>query len=474
MHYSHPSITKLFLALLSAASVAQAHTWVEQLMVIAPNGTFVGEPGYPRGNIKRDEPGFGDPPMVHLITGAPNDPMCKASQKSPSSQSSTSPRLNAAPGDAIALRFQENGHVTLPESQAGKAENRGDVFVYGTSQPKDDELFNEVHGVWTADGKGGDGRGVLLVKAAYDDGQCYQVNGGAISQDRQKQFAHPTNQLMGADLWCQTDLRLPSDLSTDEPYTLYWVWDWATAPGIDKGLPNGKNETYTTCMDIDSVAGGDIDQNQKVAGGGFIEGQPIENAAVPAQFSKLGEHSPTLDRAEANVAGPDETEVTQPTEPEVSVSDEPEVSASAEPLATESASPAPATSAPTSAPATPTTISPIPGSDSPAASDPDSFAEKPFPSEDSASATPAATVPFQAPSPTGIDSTTGPATSTSLAAEGINTAAPVVSMITVTRMTQSLLTITTTVYLDKSSTSAASPSAPPKMRGRNAVFHFDD
>lgn len=281
--------TKISLAFLSATSVAHAHSWIEQLMVIAPNGTFVGQPGFARGNVKRTEPGFGDPAMVHLITGAKTDPMCKDSQKSPSSQSASSPRLKAAAGAGIALRFQENGHVTLPQNQPGKPENRGDVFVYGTTKPKDNELLNDVHGVWTADGKGGDGRGVLLVKAAYDDGQCYQVNGGAISADRQKKFAHPPNQLMGADLWCQTDVKLPADAPTGQPYTLYWVWDWATAAGVDPGLPQGKKETYTTCMDIDATAADN--SSRKAASGGFAQGQPIDNAAVPAQFTKLGNQS---------------------------------------------------------------------------------------------------------------------------------------------------------------------------------------
>lgn len=257
-------------------------------MVIALNGTFVGEPGYPRGNVKRSEPGFGDPAMSHLITGKPTDPMCKDSQKSPSSQSASSPRLKAAPGAYIALRFQENGHVTLPDTPVGKPQNRGDVFVYGTTQPKDDELLADVHGVWTADGSGGDGRGVLLAKTAYDDGQCYQINGGKISQTRQEEFPTTPNQLMGADLWCQTDVRLPSDAPTGQPYTLYWVWDWPTAAGVDSGLSAGKDEIYTTCMDID-VTGSDFSQKVASSGLDFVQGQPFENAAIRDQLAKLEE-----------------------------------------------------------------------------------------------------------------------------------------------------------------------------------------
>jgi hypothetical protein len=45
----------------------------------------------------------------------------------------------------------------------------------------------------------------------FDDGQCYQINSGSISQQRQQQFPHTANDLMGADLWCQHDIKLPAD-----------------------------------------------------------------------------------------------------------------------------------------------------------------------------------------------------------------------------------------------------------------------
>ena len=416
-------------------------------MVIAPNGTFVGEPGYPRGNIKRSEPGFGDPPMVHLITGSPTDPMCKDSQKSPSSQSASSPRLKAAPGADIALRFQENGHVTLPQAQPGKAENRGDVFVYGTTQPKDNELFNDVHGVWTADGKGGDGRGVLLAKAAYDDGQCYQVNGGAISAARQKQFAHPTSQLMGGDLWCQTDVRLPSDAPTGKPYTLYWVWEWPTAPGIDPGLPKGKNETYTTCMDADisdpGVAG---DVSQKVASDGFAQGQPVENAAVPAQFAKLGEQAAAPATAQSlPSSAPASSASVASTQAAAAVSSAPSMSA-------------------------PTSITPIPGSDALPAPAPHS----------SASSAPPLAPPVAGPnvSPgsnlTTISPIPGPEAASAPPSVALTTAlSSSTTPLTMVIVTQTDV-VTFTNYVTVSATAVPSPSAAPRIRGRNAIFRLRD
>ena len=127
--------------------------------------------------------------------------------------------------------------------------------MYGTTQPKFPELFLDVFGQWNAaNGTGGSERGQLLAKQPYDDGYCYQVNDGNISTYRQAQFPHTPNQLMGTNLWCQNNIALPTDIPTGSKYTLYWVWDWPTEPGVDPNLPKGKAELYTTCMDIDIVA----------------------------------------------------------------------------------------------------------------------------------------------------------------------------------------------------------------------------
>ncbi|KAI9680991.1 MAG: hypothetical protein M1829_001071 [Trizodia sp. TS-e1964] len=243
--------------ILVLAPFAFSHSWVEQLTVIAPNGSYVGAPGFPRGNVLRTDPGFGDPSMVNLIPPngrankiLPTDLMCKSTQQI-GTQTKASPRLQAAPGDFVALRYQENGHVTLPQNQPGKPSNRGTVYIYGTTNPSNSDTLLGIHQVWNAAGTGGDKRGVLLATQNYDDGQCYQVNGATISATRQKDFPHPFDPLMGANLWCQNNIILPQDAPSGKPYTLYWVWDWPTAPGADPGLPNGKTEVYTTCMDVD-------------------------------------------------------------------------------------------------------------------------------------------------------------------------------------------------------------------------------
>lgn len=284
-------------ALTLLTTTSTAHSWVEELDVIAPNGTFTGAPGYARGNVQRAAGVDPDKGMVHLLppNGRPegnqildSDPMCMPSQQS-QTQSSGSPALQAAPGSFVALRYQENGHVTLPANQPGKPANRGSVYIYGTTQSKPDDKFLAIHKVWNADGTGGDKRGKLLATQNFDDGQCYQVNGGQISTARQAQFKHVAAQPMGQDLWCQNNIAIPSDVPTGKPYTLYWVWQWDTSPNTP-GVPLGKNESYTTCIDVDMT--GNTGSNAKDANAvKFVEGQSLNEAAIPSYMSALAQGS---------------------------------------------------------------------------------------------------------------------------------------------------------------------------------------
>ena len=270
----HSSAATALAALALLVSFSSQHSWVEEMDVIDPKtGMFTGTPGYCRNNTKRTVPGFSDPLMVHILpgqgqpsieqrdtipatdlTGVTNDDkMCKMTQQT-AYQADGSPRLQAAPGALVSLRYQENGHVTLPQNQKGKPGNRGTVYIYGTTQPKFPELFLDVFGNWSADGTGGDRRGRLLATQPFDDGVCFQINSGNISTTRQAQHPHEPDQLMGANLWCQNNIAIPADAATGKPYTIYWVWDWPTEPGVDPNLPKGKAELYTTCMDVDIVA----------------------------------------------------------------------------------------------------------------------------------------------------------------------------------------------------------------------------
>ncbi|MCJ1345478.1 hypothetical protein MMC31_003685 [Peltigera leucophlebia] len=290
-------------AVIFLSSFAHAHSWVEQLTLISPNGSFVGTPGYARGNVLRTAPNFGDPLMVNLLPpdGRPatqgildTDFMCKDSQRK-AVQTDGSPRLQAAAGNLIALRYQENGHVTLPKNQPGKPANRGSVFIYGTTQPSEKDTFLAIHKQWNAAGTGGDKRGKLLATQPFDDSQCYQINGGDISVQRKTEFPHDTSPLTGQDIWCQNDIAIPSDAPLGKPYTLYWVWDWPTAAGADPGLPKGKPETYTTCMDIDITSqaehSSDGDSKQKNINFKAVTDGSIDNMAIPKYMQELTDGS---------------------------------------------------------------------------------------------------------------------------------------------------------------------------------------
>ena len=254
-------------ALVALSQHAVSHSWIEEIRLIDSNGQFTGAPGYPRAFVSRSKPNFNDRQLVHILPPGgdsmlnkrdvetdgikPTDKMCRISQREP--KQGDGPRLVASPGSMLAVRYLENGHVTLPQNSVRKPEKSGFVYIYGTTQPRNDENFLDVYKQWDETGKGGDGRGRLLAKQPYDDGRCYEVNAGSISMQRQKQYPHKADPLMGMNLWCQNNLRLPSDLPLNSPLTIYWVWVWPTLAG-DTEPKQGKAEVYTTCMDIEIKA----------------------------------------------------------------------------------------------------------------------------------------------------------------------------------------------------------------------------
>ncbi|OAX81690.1 hypothetical protein ACJ72_03968 [Emergomyces africanus] len=288
--------------------IVAGHSWVDELTVIAKNGTFTGAPGYPRGYVSRDKSGFSDLMMQYLLPlppGSrtnqpppgppkilPTDNICKDTQTK-QVQTDGKPRLKAPPGSPIALRYQENGHVTLPSNTPGKPDNRGTVYVYGTTDPKPDDKFISIHKVWNKDGTGGDRRGMLLSVQDYDDGRCYQINDQNISMERQKEFPHTATAPQGQNLWCQHDLALPKNVPEGKPYTLYWVWDWPTIPDEKKGIA-ALDEVYTTCIDVDITPTSKLKLAAKVVPPTlqFAEGQDLGFAAIPSQFENL--RAPTI------------------------------------------------------------------------------------------------------------------------------------------------------------------------------------
>ena len=268
------------LAALSITS-SLAHTWVEEYQVIDTNGTYIGDRGYTRGYVARTDPTFmGDANILYMVPplAARNndttvririnstDPVCHPNQRTSNYTNPLYPRLSVAPGDFVAMKYLENGHVTLPWNQKGKPKWGGTVFVYGTTQPADNEMIANVL-AWNNAGTGGNGKGFLMTAQNYDDGRCHQINDCVLSAERQVLFpnmipSQPTSP--GQEQWCETDLKIPDNQAAGT-LTTYWVWQWPTGPDADCNFPGGKDEYYTTCADFDVMPAGPGDQNKIVA-----------------------------------------------------------------------------------------------------------------------------------------------------------------------------------------------------------------
>ena len=264
------SLLTALIALVAFSSIPTtlAHSWIEEFQVIDSNGSYIGDRGFPRGYMARTDPGYNGFSMNYLLPQngtriSSSDKLCHPSQQSSNYTNQAYPKLQVTPGSYVAMKYLENGHVTLPWTQIGKPAGGGTVFVYGTTEPSNEEKIADVLS-WTSDGKGGNGKGFLMTAQNYDDGRCHQINCGNISIDRQTLYpAHVQGQPQSSvEQWCETDLKIPESAA---PGTLavYWVWQWPTEPGKDCTIPDGKDEYYTTCSDFEVVAadGNDINAN---------------------------------------------------------------------------------------------------------------------------------------------------------------------------------------------------------------------
>lgn len=253
---------------LSVAQVSNGHSWVGSMRNIDDDGNYIGKPGFARGYIQQGDVGFtSDEDRTNRVPittdGAlikENTLLCGPRQRQAKQTFEDKyPRLQATPGGFMALRYTENGHVTIPAPNLGKPspeEGSGTVFIYGTTEPKEDEKIVNIMN-WTKDGKGGDKRGVLLSAQDFNDGRCYQINETPKSNELKAatpDWVQGQENQGEAELPCESDLMLPETAEIGKPYTLYWVWQWPTYPDIDPGLPKGKDEYYTSCIDVDVVA----------------------------------------------------------------------------------------------------------------------------------------------------------------------------------------------------------------------------
>ncbi|KAI4676333.1 uncharacterized protein J4E88_007247 [Alternaria novae-zelandiae] len=260
-----PSIRKTLVAALMAFPAAMGHSWGEQLRNIDDKGNYVGQYGYPRGFVDRgsNAPGSGDAMSYRVNEGRAyinkDDMVCPPTQREQKQANADKfPRLKSPPGGYVAIRYQENGHVTSADTNPEKPEKGGTIFVYGTKEPKpDDKLVDVLQ--WTKDGQGGDKRGVLLAMTDYDDGRCYLNNGSPKAKEREQfspayAMGSPQSGPSNTVMYCETDVKLPDTMELSKAYTLYWVWQWASMPGRAGFPKEGKDEYFTTCMDIDAAS----------------------------------------------------------------------------------------------------------------------------------------------------------------------------------------------------------------------------
>jgi hypothetical protein len=290
MKFNFPTPRPLIaLCFLAYTSTTDAHTWIETMQRVASNGSFVGAVGYPRGFLPRTAPN--PDAQTNLIppngratgnTILATDLMC-ASTQTVGTQSAGFPRLKAAPNDQIALRYEENGHVTKFFVDGGKPLGRGTVFIYGTQDSKNSDTYLNIHRVWNADGTGGDKRGKLLATRPFDDGHCFQNNGEPVAVSRAQKDGTKGN----IEVLCQNEVQVPADVGTSGTYTLYWVWEWPTL------FSNGnvaKNQSYTSCMDIELTS-------SAVADAGSFKAQQtgslINSVAIQAQMETAYLVNPT-------------------------------------------------------------------------------------------------------------------------------------------------------------------------------------
>jgi hypothetical protein len=294
--------TKSLLCLGLLSSTVAAHTWIEQMQVIGTNGSYVGDYGYPRGYVSRTDSGFDGfsnkwqlpSPDTDTSRTRITDKMmaCHPNQRTPN-YSQQYPKLSVAPGAYVAMKYLENGHVTQPYIPAGKPEGSGTVWIYGTYEPNDAETLVNVLS-WTADGKGGNGKGFLMTAQDYDDGRCYQINQSPTSVNRQMTDGNhapgqPTSQL---EQWCESNLLVPSNSQVGKTLTVYWVWGWATGMQTE-GAMCGKDEYYTTCSDFDIVNGGDELSKIIAAPKVHTIGQQDPQTIAVSNYQSRTAHAPT-------------------------------------------------------------------------------------------------------------------------------------------------------------------------------------
>ncbi|KAF2669479.1 hypothetical protein BT63DRAFT_261891 [Microthyrium microscopicum] len=270
-------IAVLLSAFLGLASSVSAHTWAEQLYVIGDDGNYTGAPGYSRFFQPRSADTslmttklVPNPLIVDQSKAPPlvqnNIAVCSSGQSTPGQVSPQWPSLIAQPGDYVAMRYTENGHVTAP-LPADRPPGAGLVFVYATTNNTNNPLFYDIV-LWTANNTLEQGR--LLAINNYDDLRCYQLPARGLAAGRDK--ITPASGV--SDVACETNFQVPKDATAGTNLTLFWVWQW---PQIVSPTA-GQDEIYTTCLDMTVGSSSQVTANKAATasldGSKYIMGVP--------------------------------------------------------------------------------------------------------------------------------------------------------------------------------------------------------
>ncbi|KAK3047062.1 hypothetical protein LTR09_011487 [Extremus antarcticus] len=303
------NILALAALIVSIAPPTLAHTWIEEYQVIGPNGSYIGDRGYSRGYVARTDPTFnGDANILWLLPQATSvmpdggvrlrvnasDSLCHPNQRTSNYTDPRYPKLKAAPGSFVAMKYLENGHVTLPWNQKGKPLDGGTVYVFGTNRPSSDEKIANVM-KWNTEGTGGDKRGWLLSAQNFDDGRCHQINSCTLSVGRQAVYPNMIpDQNATAEQWCESDVRIPQNVKPGT-LTTYWVWQWPTEPEQECIYPEGKDEYYTTCADFEIVGDspGDVKIVEEVATNTLLQ-ENFQTQAVETYMARTARVTPSV------------------------------------------------------------------------------------------------------------------------------------------------------------------------------------
>ncbi|KAI5780052.1 hypothetical protein EDC01DRAFT_669051 [Geopyxis carbonaria] len=221
-----------FLILISAAATGVlGHSWIDDLTVVGgsiPTGT--------KGYIRNYQGHYDDTSFYRIEDPSLNVAACAPFQQELNQYPNPQyPQLTAAPGDWVLGTYTENGHISKPPVPDS---NLGQIFWYATTHNDLKPTLRQVID-WTADGKGGDGKGMLLVQpTSFDDGVCIEDNGTPEALKRKAANGGGP---------CKSSFKIPETTQSGSTLTVFWVWNFSGQFGPKKV---GHTEWYTSCIDI--------------------------------------------------------------------------------------------------------------------------------------------------------------------------------------------------------------------------------